>query len=169
MPNFLYVLNLFPYTQLWRIGNRSQHNNKCSLIFSILVFLLVGALTIWVLIRVFSRNELTVVNHTIAHASPPKKIVNTHQDDQHFHPFMLAFNISASSQQFNPSQLPLNITAYVDNVFAGNSYQTDFNTSIGLEPCTAQHFSKLPNADLKFVEWNASQWSCLPINQSYEI
>ena len=41
---FLKVLNLFPYPHLWRIGKEPYHNDKCTIITSILIILGIGTL-----------------------------------------------------------------------------------------------------------------------------
>jgi hypothetical protein len=65
MFDVLYAFNLFPYTQLWRIGREPEHNNKCSIIASILILLIIGSLFVAMLITVFQMNTITSKTQTI--------------------------------------------------------------------------------------------------------
>ena len=53
MFDVLYAFNLFPYTQLWRIGREPEYNNKCSIIASLIILATIGALFVYMLYTVF--------------------------------------------------------------------------------------------------------------------
>ena len=71
MFDILYPLNLFPYTQLWRIGREPEHNNRCSILASVFIILIIGALLINMLIAVFQMNTITSKAQTTVSQSPP--------------------------------------------------------------------------------------------------
>ena len=166
MFDFLNTFNLFPYTQLWRIGKEPKHNNKCSTIISILILLAIGAILVNILVTVFKMNSIIVSSQTIVSETPPLTSVTTRQTDTNLHPFMFAFDYLSGNPQLNASSLPFNITAYTDNVTGGLSSQnrTSSTTPINLEKCTPQHFSSFLQIQNKFSLWNAANWFCLPLN-----
>ena len=96
MGKILQNFNLFPYTQLWRIGKKSQHNNFCGVLVSIFIILGIGGLFIAKFINVIQKDSLTVTSTVDINPSPPSTSITTHQHNNNSHPFMIAFRITAN-------------------------------------------------------------------------
>ena len=113
MKSALSALNLFPYTQFWRVSTSPQHNNKCSILVSVLVFLFIGVIFITEFIKVFSRTTIISASSTIISPEPPLTTLVTSQTNQDFHPFMLAFDYEKNNPHINKTHPPFSISAYV--------------------------------------------------------
>ena len=78
--NILESVNLFPYSQLWRLGQQPHHSNKCGVLLSILIVLILGYVLIERSITVFQMNNLTAKSEVIVQAEPIETVISTHQD-----------------------------------------------------------------------------------------
>ena len=146
MFELLYSFNLFPYFQLWRIGSKPYHNNKCSIMASVLIFVIISIILVISLHQVFQKNTLAVTSHTIISSEPPHTTIVTSKNNSDFQPFMFGFDFIRANPHINHTHPPFTYSAYVDHLFPENntSNLTNFNESINLVSCTTEHFSNFP-------------------------
>ena len=77
----LNIVNLFPYSQLWRIGKEPYHSNKCTIIFSIIVIGILSFVIVERVISVFQKNTPTATSHVDFEARPPLTVISTDQNN----------------------------------------------------------------------------------------
>lgn len=73
------MVNLFPYSQLWRIGDEPYSNNKCSVYLSFVILLAVAGLIAQSMVKVLNRSTMTATVHTEYHSFPLKSTISTYE------------------------------------------------------------------------------------------
>lgn len=107
-------MDLFPYSQLWRINRAPTNSNKCGVIASILIFMVIGGLLVNQLLIAFSRTAMTYTTEVVIDDFPVKSTVSTNLNVNDPEPFMIGIDVQSGNQGFNTSTL--NITAYINGL-----------------------------------------------------
>lgn len=110
----LQKMNLFPYSQLWRIRNEPTSSNNCSVCLSLLIILGIGALLITQLILVFKMETITSSSQVLVDDFPPKTEVSTFVNITDPEPLMIGIDIQSGNPGFDASTLT--ITSFIDNL-----------------------------------------------------
>ena len=89
--------SLYPYTQLWRIGNDHYHSNKCSLSVSIIIIAIISGILIERLVAVFKSETITATSYVRLETQHPQTTLSTFQNNFTYFPFMIAFDIKKNN------------------------------------------------------------------------
>ena len=112
MFEILEVFNLFPYSHLWRMSREPQHSNKCSIIFSIVIILVIGIVFVQRLVLVFDMQTMQATSETIIDQSPPLTTISTYQNVTTNQPFMFAIDYLSGHPDLVLNSTSLNIKVY---------------------------------------------------------
>lgn len=172
MSNFVKSANLFPYMDLWRIGGDPDINHFCGGLTSIVVFLLIMIIVIVKMVEVFQMITVFATETVINDLIPSTMIITTSQNNPDLNPFMFAFSLqnsySITATPFNISDIEASVNHYKQQN-NGDSNLSITVSPVILEPCTIQHFSIVPNVETKFTSWGFDKFTCLGLNQTFEI
>lgn len=110
---------------------------------------------------------ISYTSSTEMNLEPPMTIVSTYQNSLTSFPYMMA--LGYYQDMFYASTATA--LAYYVTMYGGysNSTRNITYSPIALQPCTAKHFSVIPNIEQKETTWGYTSWRCLPLNQIWEI
>ena len=157
-------INLFPYTRFFRMRGDHQLKHSCGGITTILIIVVITVIFMFKFLEVIKKNTITFSSQSSISLEPPSTLVTTNQSDPNHEPFMFALSSS-----------PFNCSDYTYEIVVENFTATDLRNPqanrvydpIQMEPCTPQHFSRVPDIDKRSEILNISNWQCLPLNKTY--
>jgi hypothetical protein len=158
---------LFPYNTFSRLSNEQEMTSACGGVAALVAICAIIAILAMKLVEVFQMTTVISSSASTMTLLPPMTTVSTYQDGLLAEPYMLALGYY-KDMFYNSTAAAAAYYVEVQGPYSDPNRTIKY-TPISLEPCTAQHFSAIPNIVADQTTWGIANWVCLPLNQTWQV